>query len=327
MISNTNFKLTTTGKIIAFLGIFLVLAANNTGNNLLYLLAAGSLAMIVAALITAYFNITGLNFRWEGPFECFAGEELHMTIQVAEKHHRYRFDLAISCDFHGLLRPEETTLFDVYRIKKKRGCCKISDVSLTSLYPLGIFQISTHMEACEVWVFPQPLPSSLSDSVEGIGKFKDSNIDFSGDFWMQRPYILPEDAKHINWLVSARSEGEWVTVNSSPRSEPLKIWIDTQVLSDATIEMFLRQTTDLLLRAHESHTKLFIWYPVDRDNPVWISVDDRHGLTTILKWFAELEPGREYSIPDDNIASPAFRLSPGSFNEGRSDGGIERVKT
>ena len=344
--------LTPTGKLLGFLAVFLLFAANNTGNNLLFLVVAGLVALLGVAAGMALLNGAGLEAAWEGEAEGFAGGEADLRLTVTEPGRRGRLHLAVEGPLAPVVpvagdaaaggagrggeapdRPGPlgrgtafgldtggTAVIPVRVWLARRGTFPIDGLKLVSEFPLGLVRVERPLPAAVAWAFPRPHPARVAGPAESPLASRPDVDDRSGDFWQLVPYQDGQDSRLINWSISARTGGEWVVANAVPREEPLRVWLDTGSLSAATIEPFLERVSALFLAARAHQTSLFAWLAPATGEPSWVAAREPAGCARLLRWLACLEPGPAAPPPasPEGAGQPVVRVGPDSF---RPEGG------
>ncbi|RCK80613.1 MAG: hypothetical protein OZSIB_2926 [Candidatus Ozemobacter sibiricus] len=277
--------------MLAFLAVFVGFAANNTGNNLLFLVVAGLVALLAVAAGQCYLNVAGLSLAWEGEAEGFVGDETSLVLQVEEGGRRSRFRLCVAqTRCLDLAQGARGTLAVRLRLQR-RGRHAVTGLSLSSVFPLGLFRAEMALPPAVVWAFPQPRFAVLAGPGEKAAALRPDLFDQAGEFWMLVPYQDGQDGRRINWPISARSEGEWVVSAAVPRGDPVRVWLDPVGLVGEALERFLGQVTGLILRSRADQASLFVWCTPHGEPSGWVSVGEAGGCSRLLRWLAEVGPG------------------------------------
>ncbi|OIP24720.1 hypothetical protein AUK22_08690 [bacterium CG2_30_54_10] len=228
MTSRPRVSLSFSGKAFSLLGIFIMLAASNAGNNLLFLLSAGIFSLVGVAVGMGTLNLLGLEYSWEQEAEGFAGSQVELNLNIKEPGRRHRFLLNLGGTLLPILGFKGSARLAISLFLERRGRFEIDGLELVSGYPLGLVSVSLQLPAGVAWAFPAPKPEILRGPAESQISGRLDMFDQSGDFWMLSPYQPGQNCRCINWVISSRSDREWVVVQAIPREEPLRVWLDTE---------------------------------------------------------------------------------------------------
>jgi hypothetical protein len=124
---------------------------------------------------------------------------------------------------------------------------------------------------------------------------------------MMSPYQVDQDARFINWMVSARSDQEWITIHSQPRVQPFRLWVDPAGAVGEPLEQFLGRVTGFLLDSHAAQVNLMVW-----SGGAWVQVRDAVGLRRLLAWLGTFPAGLKIVPPpmEAGERNPPCRLTP-----------------
>ncbi len=309
MSTRVHLSLTPTGRLLAFLAVFVGFAANNTGNNLLFLVVAGLVALLILAAGLCYLNLSGLHLSWEGEAEGFAGGEASLVLQVGERGSRPRFRLCVGHTRCLDLGHGDTAGIPLRLRLQCRGRFDVTGLTLFSVFPLGLVRGEVALPPAVVWSFPQPRFATLAGPGEKAAAIRPDLFDHAGEFWMLVPYQEGQDGRHINWPISARCEGEWVVVAAVPRGDPVRVWLDPADLDGEALERFLGRVTGLILRARSDQASLFVWCAPAGEPSGWVSVGETSGCSRLLRWLAGLVPGH-LPVPPSAAAGSGGGFAP-----------------
>ncbi len=316
VITTPRIRFSTQGRVFLFLGFFLVVAATNTGNNLLFLAASGCLSLVIASALMAFRNLSGLRVEVGPPPEGFAGSSLRLKLRLVETTGANRYDISVLGWFIPALTPFQSIFVEGSLACDRRGKFQLPPLRCKSLFPFGMFETTLGIEPGFCWFFPSPREGRLADSERETGSLKGDSPATDGDFWMQRAYITGEDARNINWQTSSRSETEWVTTRSYPRQEPLAFWLDTCGRDGRSAEEFLQLACGFIVSLHQNQTSAFAWLPgKESGEGTWLSLSIPANLKALFRWMAELDASSPNPPPpfSDWAGSTPVRLHPGSF--------------
>ncbi|MBF0500653.1 MAG: DUF3488 domain-containing protein [Candidatus Riflebacteria bacterium] len=306
--------LTTTGYWCLFLGIFLLVAAGNTGNNFLYLISSGLISLLIVSSIVAVLNLRRLRLSWDTVPDCCTGSTLEAGIRIENLGTHPSGLLRLEDEYLGGLNPGEAFVLKIRRMPEKRGRFDLGDITLSSLFPLGLVNVRRVLGSTDAWAYPAPRPFRLEGGEEGSPYARFLRPDAAGDYYMHRTYEPGEDARHIDWQASARGDQEWITLRALPFSEPVRFWIDTFTRHQETGEAFLGRVAGLLITLHRGGSQALLWFP--ESGGVWLPLLDRGSLTRCLRRLASCDLSIPALPPVEQGAARAMRLAPETLPEG-----------
>lgn len=294
--SRIRIRLTSIGKIALFLSIFLMFSAQNTGNNLLFLMSSCFIAAVVFYTLASYLNLADIEARLEPPEIVFAGETAQLRCYVKDTGGREHTSLAFEGDYCPLVQPHDEVMLKTPLSPSERGVFQLADFVVFSFYPLGFCFVALCVNEQQVFVGPRPadyLPELVDREVGGIiQKFQPGK---EGDYWMQKHYESGEDASLINWNISARSDSEWILTRSINYGFPEKLYFDLTGLSGRDFEFALEIVVAVAQKLRGAGSNAFIWGEQAGGQYGWLSVADN--FPGLIKWLAALETGAQIPPP------------------------------
>ncbi len=299
-------RLSGAGKTLSFLAVFLLFAAQNTGNNLLYLMSSCFFASLVMSCLVSLRNMAGLKVDLLLPDFCFAGEEIVLRCRIEDRIGRSHRCLAFEEDFVNILAPGSMVILRTSFSVPSRGQFLAKQFKLFSCYPVDIFFTSLELPPDAVAVGPipaRPAPEMLS--VEAGGAIQKQASGKEGDYWMQSHYQDGEDASLINWTISARSFNEWILVRSVNLGNASRLRFDFGGLSSEGFENGLKLISGMLLKWRQNNNEVLVWANSFRRGYTWLSI--RNDMPRIVKWLACLTYGE--TIPPAGDSNETIRVS------------------
>lgn len=300
------FRLSNAGRTLFLLAVFLLFAAQNTGNNLLYLMSSCFFACLVMAGISSLRNLAGLKVDLQLPEFCFAGQEYVLRCRIEDQIGRQHHCLAFEDDFVACLLPGSMAILKTAISIPVRGQFLVKQLRLFSFYPVDIFFTYIEMPSDAFPAGPIPakvVPDMLNRDSEG--RIQKQSAGKEGDYWMQSHYREGDDASMINWKISARSSQEWVLVKSVSLGSSSRLYFDFSGLSPDAFEKSLQIIAGLLIKMQAQPNEIFIWGNSFRRGYSWLSL--HHDMPRIVRWLACLSLGEE--IPPASDASEAVKVS------------------
>jgi uncharacterized protein (DUF58 family) len=205
-------KTTRAGGVFLALTLGVGVAALNTGNNLLYLMLGLQLATVVVSGLLSEQCLRGLTVERLHAEATFAGEAGRVTYRL-QAGRSPGFALRVGEEgFSGgqplpYLAAGESAVLCLPLPTQRRGPLRLSGITVTTLYPLGLFAKSRTFERAQtVWIFPRqrPPPSLLPSGAETTGDAdRSKRSGGSGDLLGLRELTPQEDARRVHWPKSA----------------------------------------------------------------------------------------------------------------------------
>ncbi len=211
------------GWVFVATGLAVALAALNTGNNLLYLVLAGMLALVITSGVLSESSLRGLEVlrRFDGPV--FAGRPAtgtwivrsrrrwlpNLALELQEVPGRYaRLDRVGEATVPVLVAGQEAQRRAVWRFQG-RGVHRLERVRVSTTWPFGIlrkwFEVRLPMDLV---VYPEPAPDwSVVARRTGGGAGLDATWrrrGGTGDLRGIRDHRPGEDLRQVHWRTSAR---------------------------------------------------------------------------------------------------------------------------
>lgn len=290
-------RLTSFGKTAMFLAIFLLFAAQNTGNNLLFLMSSCFISAVALSGFLAFRNLSGIKIEVEIQDVICAGDKAFLKCFVLESANREHFSVAFENDFIGVIPPADKVMLKTSFQAPSRGTHILTKFSLFSFFPFGLSAVSLCLPDQEVFVGPrcaQELPELIDREVGGaIQKYQSGK---EGEYWMQKHYQPGEDASLINWTISARSDAEWVLMKAQNYGLPEKLYFDFSSLDKGLFEDCLEMVMGAIFRFRSAGSSAFIWAEQKDGKYCWLSISENYPL--LVKWLAKLQF-------DDRIPPPS----------------------
>ncbi len=236
-------RIAKSGYPLVFLTIAIALAGVNTGNNLLYLIASGGLALMATSGFLSFVNVSRIKVDVVFPPEVYAGIPCSVKFRVRGPIWRCFF-LKIETKYGdasvSVLKRE--AVLDAILVLPKRGRVRIENVWVSSGYPFGFFVRSKRVVVdCEVLVFPKPVAGDVPLlKADEIGRMEpvlkeEGEI---GDVWDFRDYREGTPVSRIAWRLSARRgrlvEKVFESIGSGAVLLDLSAGYDESLLSCAT---------------------------------------------------------------------------------------------
>lgn len=252
-------RLTAEGGWFLLVTVGVMLAAVNTGNNLLYLVLACLLATLLASNFLAEWNLRGLRLARRLPDEVFADTPAPGAF-VVENGRR----LGAAWTLHLLDRDPDTgeVLAEARSLRvpagsqaevparwvlPARGPTHLRRLTVESRWPFGLMRRWRSFDLpAELLVYPRPVAGMVSRSHGGRGELvpDQRRRSQSGDLVGLRPYVPGDSLRSVHWPTSARTGRPMVVERQGEHAEEVEILVDPR----APREDALGRATGELLR-------------------------------------------------------------------------------
>lgn len=252
-------RLTAEGGWFLVVTVGVMLAAVNTGNNLLYLVLACLLATLLASNFLAEWNLRGLRLARRLPDEVFAetpapgafvvenGRRLGAawTLHLMERHPDSGAVLAEARSLRVVAgaRAEVPARW----VLPERGPARLCRLTVESHWPFGLMRRWRSFDVpAELLVYPRPVSGMVSRSHGGRGEQVPDprRRSQSGDLVGLRPYVPGDSLRSVHWPTSARTGRPMVVERQGEHAEEVEILVDPR----ARREDALGRATGELLR-------------------------------------------------------------------------------
>ncbi len=296
MLTKFGLRVTGAGKVLIFLSIFLLFAAQNTGNNLLYLMASSFVAGVIWSVTLCLRNIIGLKLELKVADYGVANAASSFSCVVSECAYRNHYLLGFESDFALRIHPGEKISLQGEFVPSSRGVFAMSDFCVFSFYPVDLFGAFLVAPTEKFFVAPEPLDVNLTAFSADVQRvLQQQKLGREGDYWMQLPYQDGTDASFINWAISARSLNEWVLVRNNSQGISPKLYFQLEGLEKDEFELSLRFIAGLLISLKRQSADTIVWATLESGEGVWLSLG--HDFSELMRWLAIASP--------DNLSSPS----------------------
>ncbi|HOZ46711.1 MAG TPA: DUF58 domain-containing protein [Candidatus Hydrogenedentes bacterium] len=223
--------------LIAFLTL---LAAWNTGTNLLYVIAGGLASFPIISAVSVGWGLRGLRVTRDVPTAAHRGEPVGITLRV-ENHKRFmptfllRIDSRASVGAAATFLPQvparRAAVVRMSAVFERRGVYTLPPIELTSLFPFGLVsKRQTGAGSAEIVVYPR-VRAVRSSALAQLPNAQAARVVRTGDgdeFFSLREYVRGDDPRRIAWRASARAGKFLVRELSQGASRFVVLVLDTQ---------------------------------------------------------------------------------------------------
>jgi uncharacterized protein (DUF58 family) len=220
-----DYRLTRDGIIYLAAVFILILAAVNTGNNLLFLILACSLAGILISGVLSRVVLTGVNLKFDLPEHIFAEQPVLAEVELRnEKRMWPSFSLRVvgegvkddTDDSHILTRPVffpylphgGTASQKVELRFARRGLYRQDAFGIRTRFPFGFFEKTRRVTSdIEIVAYPRVEPTEQFYEVLPLlsGEIASQFRGRGHELHSLREYLPTDSARFVDWKVSAKS--------------------------------------------------------------------------------------------------------------------------
>lgn len=226
------------GAWFLLLLLAVVLAALNTGNNLLYMVLGSLLAALVLNNVLAEWNLRGLRLERRLPDEAWAGRGAPGAIVV---HNARRLGAAWSLGVQErggepgapIATGRALRVGAGERVEvptrwtfPERGEVRLEVLVVESTFPFGLMRRWRELPApAALLVFPRPEPGLARRRMSGAGRARpqQARAGTGGEFRGLRPYVAGDPLRDLHWPTTARTGKPMVVVRNQEVSDEVVV--------------------------------------------------------------------------------------------------------
>src|ERR1700691_5385789 len=217
-----DYKLTRDGMIYIFGVLILVLAAVNTGNNLLFMILGCALAGILISGVLSRAVLTGIDLKFELPEHIFAEQPVLAELELRnEKDSWPSFSLRVAGENKkGAAEILSRPVFFPYIPRKgsarqkvelmfpRRGVYHQDTFGIRTRFPFGFFEKSRKVDSqLEIVVYPRVAPTDQFYEVLPLlsGEMASHFRGRGHELHSLRNYLHTDSARFVDWKVTAKA--------------------------------------------------------------------------------------------------------------------------
>lgn len=199
----------------------ILLAAWNTGANLLYLVVGGLLSFVAISAYFAWSALRDVELRRSAPRAAYRHRPFPVHVRI-ENPRRWRSAFSVrvartsgnETPLGYILRipPGQAARLAVEEVLEERGVHNLAPYSLVTSFPFGLIETSvTFEEPSEILVYPRvfPVRTNALERIPTASMAATQSSDDGDEFFALREYVVGDDIRRIVWRVSARM-GKWI---------------------------------------------------------------------------------------------------------------------
>lgn len=230
--------------------LLIMVAAFNTGTNLLYVMGSTLLGLGTLSLVLGGLNLRGVVVTRRFPSDIHAGAESEVRIEASHPNAEVgRYGLVV-----GRIAPDQAGADAVHFVSiepgkthrrtikvrfARRGRFGLGPMRLSTCFPFGFLEFWTRRgEPAEVIVFPRLV--SVAPALRRVGSLTgDLEIQKKGSgisLFSIRPYQPGDPARSIHWKLSAKGGGLLIREHEAEDMNKIRLVLDFQTSPDPTTD-------------------------------------------------------------------------------------------
>ena len=257
-------------KLAFFLSAVLYAAVSQNNGAAYVLLFLLTSVMLVSALHTLL-NLRGLKVSIEAVKPAFAGQEISVPLEIVNPTHRTRHAIEgnlsnpenASSEVAEEIPPDEACRVALRFPALVRGEYEISNVCLTSVYPLGFLQSKIRIATRQRYlVYPKPagnpkLPTTATHSTrQKFAHTQPRGDEFAG----VRAYVPGESQRHVDWKAVSRGQ-PMMTKQFADAETGIELHFDFAKVPSADTEQRLSQLALWIIEAERAQRRYSLRLP------------------------------------------------------------------
>lgn len=222
IVYQVDYRLTREGIVYLVAVFILVLAAVNTGNNLLFMILACSLAGILISGVLSRVVLTGLDLKFDMPEHIFAEQPVLTELELRnEKQAWPSFSLRVTGEnkkgaveiltrpvFFPYISRQGSARQKVELTFPHRGVYRQDAFSIRTRFPFGFFEKSREVSSrLEIVVYPRVSPTDHFYEVLPLlsGEMASHFRGRGHELHSLRNYVHTDSARFVDWKVTAKA--------------------------------------------------------------------------------------------------------------------------
>lgn len=199
----------------------ILLAAWNTGANLLYIVVGGLLSFVVLSVVCALLALRDVELHRNAPKAAYRNQPFQVHLRI-ENRRRWFSVLSVRIERVGpspvalgyvlKIPAGQAARLAVEEVQGRRGVFTLAPYRLVTGFPFGLIETSLQFDdTAEIMVYPRVFPVR-TNALERIPTASQASTQASEDgdeFFALREYIVGDDLRRIVWRISARM-GKWI---------------------------------------------------------------------------------------------------------------------
>jgi uncharacterized protein (DUF58 family) len=210
--------------------LFMLMAAINYQNSLIFGLAFLLLSLFMVSILHTFGNLSGLTVKAGSGRPAFAGEDAAFSVHLARQGERSHEAIVLGWDTERLagadLIEDEQALVRLYVQSRQRGQMNPGRLLIQTHYPVGLFRAWSWLDLdMSAIIYPRPvnggdLPVAAGSNPDGE-LLQRQGVD---DFYGLREYQPGDPLRHVAWKSYARTDE--LLIKEFATSVDQRLWLE-----------------------------------------------------------------------------------------------------
>jgi uncharacterized protein (DUF58 family) len=228
------------GLAFGLLLVFMVLAAINYQNSLIFAFAFLLASLFIIAMLHTFRNMSGLSIQAGAARQAFAGENAEFTVTISRQGDRLYEAIHLgwpdSLQRIADLVDEEKESISLYVAADKRGILKPGRLQIQTFYPLGLFRAWSWVDLdMSVIIYPKPMfAGAIPEALNSVNEGELLSSEGVDDFYGLKGYQAGDALRHVAWKSYARTEELMIKQYSAFVDR--RVWLDWDYLAGMDTE-------------------------------------------------------------------------------------------
>lgn len=211
-----SFRMRPQGRVFLVITFLVIVAAVNTGTNLLYIVVGGLVSFLIISRVLGAWSLRELRISRDMPDAVHRDQHFLVTIRL-ENHKRLlpcmsvriatEAEPNVSAGYILKIPAQRAAVLRISEVAHRRGVHTLPAITIISTFPLGLYESRlTFADRREVVVYPRVFTArvGLLDRMPGTGEAPRIAQGDGDEFFALREYMPGDDVRKINWRASAR---------------------------------------------------------------------------------------------------------------------------
>ena len=210
------FRMRSQGHVFLVITVLVILAAVNTGTNLLYIVVGGLVSFLIISRVLGSWSLRNLRITRDAPDAVHRDQHFLVTVRL-ENHKRLLPCMSIriateaepnvSAGYILKIPAQRAAVLRISQVFHRRGVRILPAIHVISTFPLGLFEATMIVaDRRVVVVYPRVFTARVGmlDRMPGTGEAPRVARGDGDEFFALREYMPGDDVRKINWRASAR---------------------------------------------------------------------------------------------------------------------------
>jgi len=224
--------------------VLILLAAFNTGTNLLYIMGGTLLSLLTLSLIYGRANVAQVRATLHAPAEVFQDRESGLTFRLSNPEGQItRYGIILGTEYPNSEPEEPRSLFTMIiggetaerhaSVRyQRRGVARLDSLELVSYFPLSMIEYKRRIPCkAETIVYPRLLriDRRFGGLARGPGQEELAVKGHGSELHSIREYVPGDPARDIHWKLSAKGTGIKIREYESEATSEIELILGVQI--------------------------------------------------------------------------------------------------